>query len=517
MTLSSTSPHYDAIIIGSGFGGSLVAHQLIQGGLKVLMLERGDWVTRGNHNWHPSGTLDLTPHYTTETPYRILAGGQSDIMGPYSCVGGPSVFYGTVSMRFREQDFTPPAEIVGNSGAGWPYTYADLEPYYTQAETILQIAGEPGPDPTEPPRSAPYTHPLNPLSQTSQKIKQAAETLNLKPFRLPLAINYETTPQRAACIACTTCDTFACAIEAKNDLATCVLSPLLQKGLDLKANTVVTRLIRENQRIIAVECFDKQQNQWVRYHSDYFILAAGTLASPHLILASRLENLNPAGDAIGHYLMRHCNGIVLGFFPQNPNPQQQFHKQLGIQDFYFGHPSINHPPGKLGSLQQLQTPPVGLVKAYLPQPLGQLLSPLVQHLTGLLVMAEDQPQYENHVAINWENKDRFGLPQLLVTHHYTERDLAARQVLLEKGKQILRQAGAWFFYVHPIKTFSHAVGTIRMGENPQTAPVDLNGKFRGIENLAVADGSFMPTSAGINPSLTIAAHALRVGEQILKR
>ena len=508
---------YDAIVIGSGFGGSMIAYQLVHAGFKVLMLERGDWVKRGLHNWEPDGTIDLTPYYTTETPYRVLAGGNCDVMGPYSCVGGPSVFYGTVSMRFREADFEANPVIARDSSAYWPYTYPDLEPYYTHAEQLLNIAGEAGTDPTEPYRSSSYPQKLNDLSHTSQTIRNAAQQLGLKPFRLPLAINYSSDQERNPCVACTTCDSFACAIQAKNDLATCVLPDLIKKGLELKANTVVTRLVTDGKRVVALECVDRKTNKKSSYRAKLFILSAGALGSPHLLLASDLQHLNPGGHAIGRYLMRHCNGIVFGLFPRHPNPAKQFHKQLGIQDFYFGHPTIQDPPGKLGNLQQLQTPPVGLVEAYLPKPLGKLLSPLVEHLTGLLVMAEDQPQSSNRVAIDRTQTDRFGLPQLTITHHYTKRDEAARLALIKKAKQILRKAGAWFFYVHKIETFSHAVGTVRMGDDPKTSALDPYCRFRGIDNLYVVDGSFMPTSAGLNPSLTIAANALRVGEQIVKQ
>jgi choline dehydrogenase-like flavoprotein len=508
---------YDAIAIGSGFGGSMIASQLVQAGLKVLILERGDWVNRGPHNWAGDGSLELTPYSTTETPYRVLAGGTSEMMGTTSCVGGPSVFYGTVSLRFREADFAANPEIVGDSGARWPFNYSDLEPYYTRAEQILNIAGETGSDPTEPYRSSPYCQKPHELAHPSKLIAEASRELGFQPFRLPVAINYSSSQDRNACIACNTCDSFACAIGAKNDLATCVLPASIQKGLVLKTNTVATRLVREEKQIVAVDCFDKQTNQPCRYYAKLFILAAGALASPHILLTSDLQHSNPGGHTIGHYLMRHCNGIVFGLFPGDPNPAKQFHKQIGIQDFYFGHPTIKNPSGKLGNLQQLETPPQSLVEAYLPQPVGRLLSPLAQRLTGLQVIAEDQPQYDNHVIIDHSKVDRFGLPQLLITHHHTQRDEAARKALIKKAKAILRKAGAFFFYVHQIKTFSHAVGTVRMGEDPHNSALDPNCRFRGIDNLYVVDGSFMPTSAGVNPSLTIAANALRVGEQILKR
>ncbi|MFQ5707053.1 MAG: GMC family oxidoreductase [bacterium] len=505
---------FDAVVIGSGFGGCLVARELVNAGQEVLMLERGDWVPRGPHNWAPRGSVDLTPFYSRESPYRILAGGNSSTMGAYTCVGGPSVFYGAVSMRFREADFRSDPEIVGDSEAHWPLTYAELEPYYTRAEQILNIAGEAGQDPTEPFRSGPYPQQLNELSQTSQMIERAARSLALRPFRLPLAINYASQNGRQTCVSCTTCDTFACAVEAKNDLATCVIPHLIRKGMSLKPKTVAIKLIEKNGRIVAIQCFDKDLDKIVQYRGKRFVLSAGSMASPHLILASNLERLNPGGHTVGRYLMRHCNAIAFGFFPRRPNKAKEFHKQLGIQDFYFGHPTIGDPAGKLGSMQQLQTPPIGLVHTLLPKPLGQIVGLGVENLTGLLVMAEDQPQFRNHVAVDPNTRDRFGLPQLLVTHYYSERDYAARKALLKKARQILRKAGALFCYEHKIKTFSHAVGTVRMGDDPKSSALDRNCQFRGVENLFVVDGSFMPTSAGLNPSLTIAANALRVGEKI---
>lgn len=515
-SLGTSQPEYDAIVIGSGFGGALVAYELVRAGLKVLMLERGDWVPRGPHNWAPNGSVDLTPYYSKETPYRVLAGGNSPVMGAYSCVGGPSVFYGAVSMRFREQDFLPAPEIVGDSGAHWPFGYAELEPYYSRAETILGIAGHAGQDPTEPPRSAPYPQSLNGLSQTSRRIAEAAKVLGFQPFRLPLAINYSVRNGHPACVACTTCDTFACAVHAKNDLATTVIPDLLQRGMSLKPNTVAVKLIAEGRRIAAVVCFDKRTGRRVPYRARQIFLSAGALGSPHLLLASDLPRLNPGGQAVGRYLMRHCNAIAFGFFLRRPDPIGEFHKQLGIHDFYFGHPSIRTPEGKLGSLQQVQTPPIGLVQTMLPRPFGRLLSLGVPHLTGLLVMAEDQPRFDNCLEIDPTRTDRFGLPQLLITHRYTRRDLAARKALVGKAKAILRKAGALFCYVHKIMTFSHAVGTVRLGEDPATSALDPHCKFRGMENLYVVDASFMPTSAGLNPSLTIAANALRVGEHVLR-
>ena len=147
---------YDAIVIGSGFGGAMAAHVLVDAGWSVLMLERGDWVRRGRHNWAPGEVGLLTPHYSTESPYHLWGAARDATVGAFHCVGGPSVFYGGVALRFRAEDFEPDPEIAGTSGARWPWTYADIEPYYTEAERLLGVAGESGADPTEPSRSGPY-------------------------------------------------------------------------------------------------------------------------------------------------------------------------------------------------------------------------------------------------------------------------------------------------------------------------------------------------------------------------
>ena len=504
---------YDAIVIGSGFGGTLAAHELIRCGHRVALLERGPWVQRGPENWAPDAYGPMTPYYSMEAPYRALAGGEKDRVGAFHCVGGPSVFYGGASLRFRAEDFEHDADIVTDSGARWPYRYRDLEEWYARAERVIGVSGELGGDPTEPYHSTPYPQLLGALAPTSRRIAQAARRLGLHPSRLPLAFNHGRGGGRSPCTACPTCDGFACAIGAKNDLATAVLPKLMRQGLALRPNTVALRLVREGRSVQAVECVDRNTRQPVRYQASQFVLAAGALASPHLLLASGLDELNPAGRFVGRFLMRHFNAVVMGLFPRRPD-ERQFHKQIVIHDYYFGHPSVRKPIGKLGGIQQLVTPPAELVKQYLAPGIGSLAASGLSHVTGLLVIAEDQPRAENHLAVDPQSRDAFGLPELLITHRYTERDQSAGRVLVQKAKEILHGAGAVATYVQPILSFSHAVGTVRTGIDPETSPLDAECRFRGVDNLRVVDASFFPTSAGVNPSLTIAANALRAGARV---
>ena len=508
---------YDAIVIGSGFGGAMAAHVLIEAGWSVLMLERGDWVARGAQNWAADGVGQLTAHYATESPYRVTGDGRDTSVGAFHCVGGPSVFYGGVALRFRAEDFEPDPEIAGASGARWPWTYDELEPWYSEAERLLGVAGEAGVDPTESPRSAPYPETPWPLAPISERIARAARELGCRPFRLPMAINHRRDAGRYACVGCGTCDGFACAVGAKNDVATVLVRPLLRRGLHLRTGAVVTRLLADRGRIIGVEVTDRASGEKSLAHAGTVVLAAGALATPHLLLASGLNRFNPGGHVVGRYLMRHFNEIVFGVFPVPPNPGGGFHKQLGIHDYYHGVPGLQRVRGKLGGIQQLATPPAELVRTQLPAPLGAACAPWVRHLTGLLVIAEDQPQYHNRVLLDGGAPDRHGLPPLRVDHRYSARDVAAGGALAARARAILRRAGAWAFYRHRIGTFSHAVGTVRMGTDPRTSALDPDGRFRGLDNLWVVDGSVMPSSAGVNPSLTIAAIALRAAHRLVAR
>jgi choline dehydrogenase-like flavoprotein len=277
----------------------------------------------------------------------------------------------------------------------------------------------------------------------------------------------------------------------------------------------VTRLFEREGRVAALGAVDRTSGERLELKAERIVLAAGALATPHLLLASGLGERNPAGQAVGRYLTRHCNGIVIGVFPKVPDRGLRFHKQVAFHDFYFGSPgSPGH--GTLGSIQQLQTPPIALVKANAPRLMGPFLSVALPHTTGLLVMAEDQPRLENGITLDATRRDALGLPRASLRHRYTARDLRGRHALFAQARRILRKAGALFFYRHEIKTFSHAAGTVRFGEDPRSAPLDPLCRFRGLDNLYVTDASFMPTGGGVNPSLTIAANALRVGEALVK-
>jgi len=505
---------FDLIVIGSGFGGAMAAAPAVFAGKRVLMIEAGGWVERGPHNWGPAGMSEKTPYYSRAAGFDVVAGGYGKTLGVYRCVGGASVFYGGVAIRMREADFEPSPEIDGQSGASWPYRYSDLEPFYTEAEALLSVSGAAGDDPTEPPRSAPFPRPPAPLANISARISDAARGLGLHPFRLPLAINYRETDTRTTCVACGTCDGFACAVQAKNDVSVVLVPRLQQGGMTLITGTPAVRLEHANGRVTTVVCSDANSPIPRRFSARSVVVACGALTTPRLLLASGIADINPAGASIGRYLMRHCNAVVMGLFSSPPAPSGEFHKQIGIHDYYFGHTSVTSPPGRLGCLQQFGTPEPSLVRDYLPFGFGRLIAPIVSRTTGFIVMAEDRPQAGNGIEITGRPESETALPPASVTHHYDNRDLAARDALIRAARRILRKAGALKTYSHPIRTFSHAIGTVRLGTDPRTAPLNEWGAVRGLDNLYVTDGSALPRAGGVNPSLTIAANALRTGHHL---
>jgi choline dehydrogenase-like flavoprotein len=430
-------------------------------------------------------------------------------LGALFCVGGASIYYGGVSFRLREQDFEPPPSIVEDSRAEWPIRYPDLEPYYARAERIIGVSGAEQGDPTAPWRSTPYPMRAGPFSQLSERLARGARTLGLHPFPLPMAIHHGEDPSRRACIRCGACDGYACPVSAKNDLAVRVIKPLLDRGLQLMTGTAAVKLLEANAVIRGIECVDLATGRRFTVHGREVILAAGALASPHLLLASGLERHNPGGALVGRYLMRHANSVVFGYL-REPFESDGLGKDLAIQDYYLGDSAPDAPLGPLGAIQSLPTPSIEVIRGQVPWPLPWIAARFLHQTAALITIAEDQPRFENRVALEETGTNGMGLPGLRITHRYTERDRAANRALRRRARGILRAAGAWLFYNHPIRTFSHALGTVRMGRDERTSPLDGSCRFRGIENLRVVDGSVFPTSAAVNPSLTIAANALRV-------
>lgn len=492
---------YDVVIVGSGFGGGTMAYALSRAGLNVLLVERGGWPHRDDTDWNGRAIL-LDGRYRGESPIAVdqKPDGAPVQSFPNEAVGGNSIFFGGASLRLREADF-----------ARWPIAYRDLERHYTAAEQLLEVHGTAGRDPVEPPRSSPYPFAPLPLTAPAQRIFSAAEKLGWHPFQIPVAINHAG-PREPKCINCFTCDGFPCRIGAKNDVTQTALAKADPARLSILARTVAAKLGVRDGRVVALDAIDRDGDRRFTVRAKLFVIAAGALATPALMLRSGFERLDASG-AIGRYLMRHCNAMLGFLFPFRTNPQAVNHKQVCISDFY---ESVRKTDGTaLGVIQDMCMPPPDVVRALGPRGFRWAAYLGAAHIQTLLCIAEDQPQADNRVALDASGAaDRWSQPLATVHHRYAEGDLRRRDQLVAHARRVLRAAGGVAGKVRLIDSFSHAVGTARFGLDPTASVLDRHCRFWSLPNLFAVDGSFMPTSGGVNPSLTITANALRVAEHV---
>jgi choline dehydrogenase-like flavoprotein len=490
---------YDAVIVGTGFGGSTCAYSLARSGMKVLMLERGDWARRDRGDWDSRAIL-LEKSYKGPSALFVqqYEDAQHKKVLENEVVGGMSVFYGGASLRLRETDF-----------ARWPISYDELEPFYTEIEHAIEVHGVSGVDPSEPKRSKDYLHAPIALTPPAKRILKAGQALGLSPFQMPMAINFSN-PLRTLCIRCLTCDGFPCQIEAKNDLTMTLLKQAQDVGTDIVVGMQVIRVVESGGKARAVLCVDRASGKEFEIVAPIVIVAGGALQSPGILLRSGLDRF-PQSDLIGRFLMRHCNAVIAGVFPFRTNIQRDFHKQVCFTDFYEDFRARDKVA--TGVVQDISSPDSVVLKHFAPKGFKNAAYFSSKFLQNLLCVAEDEPQFENTVTLS-SLTDAFGVAQMQVTHHYSLRDCERRDYLVRQAKQVLRKAGAFFFHTYQIDSFSHGVGSVRMGSDAADSVLDRHCRFRGIDNLFVVDGSVFPTSGGVNPSLTIAANALRVGEYI---
>ncbi len=493
---------FDAVVVGSGFGGGVMAYALAQAGRRTLLVERGGFVRRDDDDWSGRAIL-LDGRYRGPAPVMVRQQG-ARVPAPVfanEVVGGNSVFFGGAALRLRPTDFSE-----------WPVDYATFEPFYDAAEKLLEIHGEAGVDPTEPPRSHGYPHPLPAgLTEPAQRIHDAARAVGFRPFRLPLAINHRG-DREPRCPGCATCDGFPCKVSAKNDVTTTALAKADPRFLQCATGLEAVRLQSSDDRVTALEVVDRETGQRLTLRARVFVVSGGAIASAALLLRSHLERRDASGS-LGRYLMRHCNGMVGYVFPFRTNPGAVNHKQICVSDLY---EARRHADGRaVGVIQDLCLPPAEVVRAKGPPGLRGAAGLVAGHLQTLLCIAEDEPRFTNRVFLGGA-VDARGVALASIEHAYTPADEARRALLLSAARRILRRAGGLAGQVSLIESFSHAVGSVRFGASPRSAPLDVHCRFHGLANLFVVDGAFMPTSGGVNPSLTIAANALRVAEHVQK-
>jgi len=499
----------DVIIIGSGAGGGTLARALAPSGLSILILERGDYLPREPANWDAK-TVFNTHRYHTDEQWLDGAGKRFNPVTGYH-VGGNTKFYGAAILRRRLADFTARQHVDGKTPA-WPIHYEDLAGYYDQAETWYYAHGEAGVDPTEPPRAA-YPYPPMKHEPRIQGIYEALRASGLHPFALPLAIQRnDEHPDKNPCIRCNTCDGFPCQLHAKGDAEVCGIAPALAyANVRLLTGTRANRLIAgPDKRISALEVEGPDESR--RYHARVYVLAAGAVNSATLLLRSGNEDhpngLANASGQVGRNYMCHLNSACIAIDPRRKNPTV-FQKTLAINDFYDNslEPDFPYP---LGHIQNLGKVTPEILRAQRPYFPNKLCRWVANHSVDWWLTTEDLPDPDNRVTLTANQA---------IQLHYRPNNEAEHHRLQARWKKELHQLGfpLVFFQRMDISAVVHQVGTLRFGVDPQQSVFDPGCRSHEIDNLYVADASFMPSISAVNPSLTIMANALRVAEILRHR
>ena len=514
---------FDVIIIGTGAGGGTLAYHLAPSGKRILILERGDYVAREKDNWNPQA-VNVDAKYNTKEMWRDVDGKELHPHTNYY-VGGNTKFYGAALFRLRQKDF---GEIRHHGGVSpaWPISYDELEPYYTQAEHLYQVHGNRGEDPTEPRAGKAYPWPAVSHEARIQRLADDLRAAGLNPFHTPLGVMLdEKNPRLSPCIRCNTCDGFPCLVHAKSDAQVLCVDPALQyPNVTLLTNALVKRLAtnnsgREIQHVIV------ERNRTVEtYSADIVVVACGAINSAALLLRSA-NDTHPNGlanrsDVVGRHYMGHTNSVLMAI-SRCPNPTV-FQKTLSVNDFYFGSKDFEYPMGHISFVGKLDAITLRAgAPAIAP---GFTLDLMAKHSLDFWLTSEDLPDPNNRVTINRDG-------EIVMT--YTPNNLKAHEQLKAHVQNAMKQNTCSIhgnechqglfsrsLYVGqriPLAGVAHQNGTIRFGNDPNDSALDMNCKAHDVDNLYVVDGSFFPSSAAVNPALTIIANALRVGDHLLQR
>lgn len=507
---------WDVVIVGAGMGGGIAARRLAEGGASVLVVDAGPTLPRD----HAQMWLDDVEDPATRAEHGFWPGpmiGTIDgrEMRSYGSVGtgvgGTSLFYAAMLERPARHEIEPVPGLPHPTG-GWPIGYDTLAPYYADAEAMLSVCG--GKDPLDP--DAPAPGPFPPQSAGDLATIESLTKAGLHPYRKHVAVRYLP--------GCEECFGRTCPRACKMDGRSAGIEPALATGrVALLDRCEVTALRGSARRIETVDAIRGGEKLTLR--GRIVLLAAGALGSPRLLLASASETW-PNGcanrsDLVGRNLMFHLNERF-AVWPEHRADFTGFVSAISLRDFYardgvrYGHVHTMGLEATYGNVlgvmrQEFDRSPLARLKPLrhalrIPAFAAAKLFGNARIWVGLL---EDMPELHNRVLL-----DRTDSRTIRFTYRLTDELQARRRAF----RAMIRQGfGRRFFFLHqePEINTAHACGTLRFGTQPGTSVLDPTCRAHDIDNLYVTDASFMPTSNGVNPSLTIAANALRVSDVVL--
>jgi len=518
--------HYDVLVVGSGPGGATTAARVAESGKRVLLLERGDFLPRERDNWDSHAVFGAGKYTADETFYDLHDRPFQPELHYY--VGGNSKVYGAALLRLLPADFGDVQHPNGVAPA-WPLSYADMEPYYARAEHLFWVHGKHGEDPFAGFSSQDYKYPPVQHEPHIQELSDGLEKLGLHPFHMPLGVQLSQDALGKAtidspCIRCDRIDGFPCMLGAKADAERAVIRPALaaHPNLTLMTRTTVERLLTDpsgrSAQGVAVTLPDGSPHAFT---ADIIVLSAGAILSAALLLASATDRhprgLANSSDQVGRNYMRH-NNLALIAFSREPN-LTVFQKTLALNDFYGASEHWAYP---MGNIQMLGKSDDWQLRGAAPHGLGSAPSApfgeVARHSLDFWLSGEDIPLADSRVSLRSDGAIRLALQPGNNTEALTRLRKTFEGKLKELG--MTEMAFVRSLYLHKafdVAATAHQAGTARFGTDPATSVLDVNCRAHDLDNLYVVDGSFMPSIGAVNPTLTIIANALRVGDHIAER
>jgi choline dehydrogenase-like flavoprotein len=508
---------WDVAVIGAGMGGATIGYELAKAGHRVVILEKGfaDFSNREN-----------VPRLDPEDPAERLQNGNwptritgstdeliSRFFAPLGCgAGGSTLLYGAALERFEPSDFGPLPDADG-PGAAWPVSYEEFLPYYRKAERLFKVRGSNDPLGNQEPCGL---LPPPALSESDEHFVEGFRAIGLHPYRLHVAYGYEP--------GCDECAGYICPRNCKGDANTVCLAPALKTGnAEIIDRCEVQRL--EADASTVKEIHAERNGSKICLRARIVVLAAGAYFSPVLLLKSRNQfwpnGLANTSGMVGRNLMFHTFDYI-AVWPRRKLSTHGPRKTLAFRDFY------RYRGERLGSLQSTGlTAGYGNIVYFLKtefdrsrwhwvKPIRPLLripayiaSMLLGEATVFTTIMEDRPYPENRIVLDPDE------PSGMRFEYVVHSELRARNKLFrDVYKKVFAGHRSIILGQDISLNYGHPSGTCRFGNDPMSSVLDSQNKAHELDNLYVVDASFMPTSGGANPGLTIAANAMRVAEHI---
>jgi choline dehydrogenase-like flavoprotein len=511
---------YDVVIIGTGAGGGTLARHLAPSGKRILLLERGDWLSREPQNWLAQDVFVDNRYVSPDTWYD--AEGKPFQPQIHYFVGGATKLYGAALYRLRKEDFGEVRHHDGISPA-WPITYDELEPFYTKAEQLYEVHGARGEDPTEPPASAPYPLPAVSHEPRIQQLSDDLAAAGYHPFHAPCGIRLnEANMPYSACVRCANCDGFPCAVHGKSDAEVLGVRPALEHpNVTLLTNAEVVKLETNGSGSTVTEVVVARDGETERYSADVVVVSCGAANSAKLLLRSANDHhpngLANGSDQVGrNYTFHNCAAVLALSREENPTI---FQKTLGLNDFYLTSPDHEYP---LGSIQMVGKSQPPMFRGERPR--DTMLAPhwslerIARHAIDFWLSTEDLPLPENRVTLERDGNIKLAYtPTNDVPKQQLEEKLRSMLGKLDMNEGHLIHRFAYMKNDIPVAGCAHQAGTCRFGTDPATSALNTDCRAHEVDNLYVVDTSFFPSIGAVNPALTAMANALRVGDHLLER